>query len=83
MPTKATPSTVVSIRLNAQDAAILTRAAKAENATLSQYIKNAAWDRVEDTLDIIKIKRAVAHAKRHPETVRPWAEFEKEYFGKK
>jgi|GEM_PF-6368317 len=75
-------STVISIRLNNDDRKVLEQAAREEGLTLSEYSKATLFDRAENLLDIVKIKRAVAHAKRHPETVHPWSQIKKELASK-
>ncbi len=58
----------ISVRLNNEDEALFKSYAKSKNMTLSQLVRNAVFEKIEDEYDLQVFKEALAEYKENPTT---------------
>ena len=58
----------ISLRLSEQDAALFKKYAEIKNITVSELVRLAVMERIEDELDLQAFKKALAEHKENPIT---------------
>ena len=58
----------ISLRLNEQDAALFKKYAEIKNITVSELVRQAVMERIEDELDLQAFEKALAEHKENPIT---------------
>ena len=58
----------ISIRLNAEDTALIKNYAKLNNISISDFIRQAALEHIEDEYDLMAYEKAMAEYKANPVT---------------
>lgn len=58
----------ISVRFNEADAELVRKYAKMQGVTISELIRRAVIERIEDEIDLIAYKRAMAEFKKNPVT---------------
>ena len=58
----------ISLRLNEQDAALFRKYAEIKNITVSELVRQAVMERIEDELDLQAFEKAMAEHKENPIT---------------
>ena len=58
----------ISLRLSEQDAALFKKYAEIKNITVSELVRQAVMERIEDELDLQAFKKALAEHKESPIT---------------
>jgi len=58
----------ISLRLNEQDAALFKKYAEIKNITVSELVRQAVRERIEDELDLQAFEKALAEHKENPIT---------------
>lgn len=67
----------ISVRFNEADTELVRKYAKMQGVTISELIRRAVIERIEDEIDLIAYKRAMAEFKKNPVTYtheEVWAE---------
>ena len=58
----------ISLRLSEQDAALFKKYAEIKNITVSELVRQAVMERIEDELDLQAFEKALAEHKENPIT---------------
>lgn len=58
----------ISLRLSEQDAALFKKYAEIKNITVSELVRQAVMERIEDELDLQAFEKAMAEHKENPIT---------------
>lgn len=56
----------ISLRLNAEDAILIKKFAKIKNLTVSELIRSAVMERIEDEIDLQSYNKAMEEYKKNP-----------------
>lgn len=58
----------ISLRLSEEDTALIKKCAEFKNTTVSEFIRNAVMEQIEDEYDLKAYERAMAEYKKNPVT---------------
>ena len=58
----------ISLRLNEEESVLFKRYAEINGITISDLVRQAVWDRIEDEYDLEVYERAIAEHRRNPIT---------------
>lgn len=58
----------ISLRVSAEDEQLIKHYAKIHNVTISEFIRNAVLEKIEDELDLITYKKAMKEYNENPQT---------------
>lgn len=58
----------ISLRVSAEDEQLIKHYAEIHNVTISEFIRNAVLEKIEDELDLITYKKAMKEYNENPQT---------------